>query len=102
MKMTAVALSVTLKAKPGKERELGAFLASAQSLVAQENGTITWFAYRIDAQTFGIFDSFNDEAGRQAHLNGPVAAALLGRAEELLAEHPDIWPVDILAEKLPG
>jgi quinol monooxygenase YgiN len=102
MKMRAVALSVTLKAKPGKEQELGAFLASAQSLVAQENETITWFAYRIDAQTFGIFDSFNDEAGRQAHLNGSVAAALLGRAEELLVEQPEIWPVDILAEKLPG
>jgi quinol monooxygenase YgiN len=100
--MGAVALSVTLKAKPGKEEELGTFLAGAQALVAQENGTVSWFAYRVDAQTFGIFDSFNDEAGRQAHLNGAVAAALLGRAEELLAEKPDIRPVDILAEKLPG
>lgn len=100
--MGSVALSVVLKAKPGKQQELGAFLASAQGLVAQENGTISWFAYRLDDQTFGIFDSFDDEAGRQAHLNGPVAAALLDRAEELLAEHPDIRPVNILAEKLPG
>ncbi|MBO0752716.1 MAG: antibiotic biosynthesis monooxygenase [Bradyrhizobiaceae bacterium] len=100
--MGAVALSVTLKAKPGKEQELGAFLAGAQPLAAQEKGTISWFAYRIDAQTFGIFDSFHDDAGRQAHLNGPIASALLARADELLAERPDIRPVDILAEKLPG
>lgn len=100
--MGTVALSVTLKAKPGKEQELATFLAGAQPLAAQESGTITWFAYRIDAQTFGIFDSFNDDAARKAHLGGPIAAALLGRADELLAEPPDIRAADILADKVPG
>lgn len=98
----AVALSVTLKAKPGKEEELAAFLAGAQPLAVQESGTVSWFTYRVDARTFGIFDTFNDETGRQAHLGGAIAKALLGRADELLAEPPDIRPVDILAEKLPG
>jgi quinol monooxygenase YgiN len=97
-----VALSVTLKAKPGKEDEVAAFLASAQSLVAQEAGTITWFAFRADQRTFGIFDTFGNDAARQAHLQGAVAAALLGRAEELLDGHPEIRPVDVLAEKLPA
>jgi quinol monooxygenase YgiN len=96
-----VALSVTLKAKPGKEQEVAAFLTSAQSLVAQEAGTISWYAFRVDQRTFGIFDSFGTDAARQAHLQGAVAAALLGRAEELLDGNPEIRPVDILAEKLP-
>jgi quinol monooxygenase YgiN len=95
-----VALSVTLKAKLGKEEEVTAFLAP--SLVAQEAGTITWYAFRIDQRTFGIFDSFGSDEARQAHLQGAVAAALLGRAEELLDGRPEIRPVDILAEKLPA
>jgi hypothetical protein len=90
------------KAVLDKEQELGAFLADAQRLVAHENGTISWFAYHVDDQTFGICDSLDDETGRQARLDGPVAAALVGCAAELLAEHLDIRPVDILAEKLPG
>lgn len=98
----AVALSVTLRAKPGKEKELAAFLAGAQPLAVQESGTVSWFTYRVDDRTFGIFDTFNDETGRQAHLSGAIAKALLGRADELLAEAPDIRPVEILAEKLPG
>jgi quinol monooxygenase YgiN len=97
-----VALSVTLKAKLGKEEEVAAFLAGALSLVAQEAGTITWYAFRIDQRTFGIFDSFGSDETRQAHLQGAVAAALLGRAEELLDGRPEIRPVDILAEKLPA
>lgn len=97
----SVALSVTLKAKPGKEEELRSFLASAESLVAQEPGTVSWFAFRVDTQTFGIFDSFADASGRQAHINGAIAAALFSRADELLAEHPIIHPVDIVAQKLP-
>ena len=100
--MKKVALSVSLKAKPGKEEEVGAFLAGALSLVAQEAGTITWYAFRVDQRTFGIFDSFGSDEARQAHLQGAVAAALLGRAEELLDGRPDIRPVDILAEKLPA
>ena len=98
----AVALLARLKAKPGKEDELAAFLAGAQPLAVGESGTVSWFAFRVDTHTFGIFDTFNDETGRQAHLTGPIATALLGRADELLAEAPDIRPVDILAEKLPG
>jgi quinol monooxygenase YgiN len=97
-----VALSVTLKAKPGKEEEVAGFLANAQSLVAQEPGTITWYAFRVDQRTFGIFDSFGSSEARKAHLQGAVAAALLGRAEELLDGAPEIHPVDILAEKLPA
>jgi quinol monooxygenase YgiN len=100
--MKKVALSVTLKAKLGREDEVAAFLASAQSLVAQEAGTITWYAFRVDQRTFGIFDSFCSDSARQAHLQGAVAAALLGRAEELLDGPPEIHPVDILAEKLPA
>jgi quinol monooxygenase YgiN len=96
-----VALSVMLKAKPGKEEEVAAFLAGARSLVAQEAGTITWYAFQLDERTFGIFDSFGSDEARQA-LQGAVAAALLGRAEELLEGRPDIRPVDILAEKLPA
>jgi quinol monooxygenase YgiN len=102
MSVNKVALSVTLKAKPGKEEAVAAFLASAQSLVAQEAGTISWFAFRVDQRTFGMFDSFRSDAARQAHLQGAVAAALLGRTEELLEGHPEIRPVDILAEKLPA
>jgi quinol monooxygenase YgiN len=79
-----------------------AFLAGALSLVAQEAGTITWYAFRVDQRTFGIFDSFGSDEARQAHLQGAVAAALLGRAEELLDGRPEIHPVDILAEKLPA
>lgn len=102
--MKKVALSVSLKAKPGKEEEeeVAAFLAGAQSLVAQEAGTSTWYAFRVDQRTFGIFDSFGSDAARQAHLEGAVAAALLGRAHELLDRSPEIHSVDILAEKLPA
>ena len=72
--MKKVALSVTLKAKRGKEDAVAAFLATAQSLVAQEPGTISWFAFRVDQRTFGILDSFGGDAARQAHLQGAVAA----------------------------
>jgi quinol monooxygenase YgiN len=100
--MTRFALSVELKARPGKEEQVAAFLAGAQSLVAAEAGTIAWFAVRLDAQTFAIFDVFSDEAGRQAHLNGAVAAALMAHADELLASPPQIRMADVLADKLPG
>ena len=100
--MTSVSLYVELSAKPGKEDELASFLASAQSLVAAEPGTVTWFAVRFDRSTFAIFDAFNDEAGRAAHLGGRVAAALLGRADELLATPPQIRKADVLADKLPA
>ena len=74
---------------------------SAQALAAAEPLTTTWFAVRFDSQTFGIFDAFPDEAGRQAHLSGKVAAALMAKASELLAQPPLIEKVDVLAAKLP-
>ena len=100
--MTSVALYVELKAKPGKEEEVAAFLAGAQSLAVSEAGTIVWFAARVDEDTFSIFDAFNEEAGRNAHLNGPIAAALMANAEKLLATAPVIRKADILADKLPA
>jgi quinol monooxygenase YgiN len=99
--MTRVALFVELKAKPGREDDVAAFLSSAQALVVAEPDTVTWFALRFDAQTFGIFDAFDNEAGRDAHLNGKVAAALMARAEELFAVAPQIRKVEVLADKLP-
>jgi quinol monooxygenase YgiN len=100
--MTAVSLYVELKAKPGKEEEVAAFLAGAQRLVAAEPGTIAWFAVRHDKDTFAIFDAFDNEAGREAHLTGQVAAALMAHAGELLAAAPQIRKADVLADKLPA
>jgi len=100
--MTAVSLYVELKAKPGKEEEVAAFLASARSLVAAEPGTVAWFAVRYDKDTFAIFDAFDDEVGREVHLAGEVAAALIAHADELLATAPQIRKADVLADKLPS
>jgi len=99
--MTKVSLFVELKAKPGKEEAVAQFLAGAQSMVAAERGTTAWFAVRFDTQTFAIFDAFEDEAGRHAHLNGQVAAALMAHADELLAVRPAIRKANVLADKLP-
>lgn len=96
-----LALLATLEAKPGKEEELEAFLAGALPLAREEAGTTTWFALKIDDSTFGIFDTFADSSGREAHLQGRIASALMDRAPELLAEDPDIRKVDVLAAKLP-
>jgi quinol monooxygenase YgiN len=99
--MTSVSLYVELKAKPGKEEEVEAFLAGAQGLVAAEPGTVAWFAVRFDTSTFAIFDAFNHEAGREAHLSGQVAAALMAHADELLPAAPQIRKSEVLADKLP-
>ena len=88
-----------LEARPGKEAEVAALLESAQALAAAEVGTIVWYAFRVGPRTFGIFDAFRDEAGRTAHIGGPIAAALMARADELLASAPDIRRVDVLAAK---
>ena len=93
-------LFATLKAKPGKETEVEAFLKSALPLANQEAGTVVWFALRLDAATFGIFDAFADETGREAHLTGPIAAALMAKWKELLSEPPKIQKIDVLAAKL--
>jgi quinol monooxygenase YgiN len=90
----------TLKAKPGKEAEVEAFLKSALPLANQEAGTLVWFALRLDASTFGIFDAFADETGRDAHLSGPIAAALMAKWQDLLAEPPNIQKINVLAAKL--
>jgi quinol monooxygenase YgiN len=79
--MDLFAISATLEARPGKEGEVEEFLKSAQSLVMEEAGTTTWFAFRIGQATFGIFDTFANEAGLQAHLNGAIAKSLFDKAE---------------------
>jgi quinol monooxygenase YgiN len=96
-----VALWVRLDAKPGKEAEVESFLRSGLAIVEQEPATIAWFAIRMGASTFGIFDAFPDEAGRQAHLTGRVAAALMAKASELLSKPPSIEKIDLIAAKLP-
>jgi quinol monooxygenase YgiN len=100
--MVNVALFVQLKSKPGKEGELESFLRDGLAVVQEEPATIAWFAIRLGPSTFGIFDAFPDDAGRQAHLSGRVAAALMARAPELLSEPPVIEKIDVLAAKLPG
>jgi quinol monooxygenase YgiN len=99
--MVKVALLVRLEAKPGKEVAVEEFIRSGLPIVEEEPATIAWFGIRLGPTTFGIFDAFPDEAGRQAHLAGRVAAALMAKAPELLAQPPIIEKVDILAAKLP-
>ena len=100
--MVAVGLFVKLEAKPEKAEALASFLNAGLALANAEPETIAWFAFKLGPTTFGIFDAFPSDAGRQAHLQGPIAKALMERAEELLAEPPQISPVDVLAAKLPG
>lgn len=97
--MSKVGLLVRLVAKPGQEQKVADFIEGALPLAQAEPDTLTWYAIRIDHATFGIFDTFPDDAGRQAHLNGPIAAALMANAAELLAEPPKIEHIDILASK---
>ena len=100
--MIKVALLVRLEAKPEKAAEMESFLRGALPLVEQEPATLAWFGIRLGPTTFGIFDAFSDESGRQAHLSGKVAAALMAKAPELLAEPPVIEKADVLAVKLPA
>ena len=97
-----VALWVRLDAKPGKEKEVADFLRGGLAIVQEEPATIAWFAIQMGPSTFGIFDAFPNEAGRQAHLSGRVAAALMAKAPELLAKPPAIEKIDVLAAKLPA
>src|SRR5215510_5027066 len=99
---TKTALLVRLEAKPGKEAEVERFLEGALPLVEQEPDTTAWFGIRMGPSTFGIYDAFPSEGGREAHLSGKVASALMSKADELLAEPPDIQRIDVLASKLPG
>ena len=99
--MVNVGLFVRLEAKPGKEAEVEGFLRAGLAIVQEEPATVTWFAIRLGPSTFGIFDAFADDAGRQAHLSGQVAAALMAKTPELLSRPPSIEKVDVLAVKLP-
>lgn len=99
--MAKLGLLVTLEAKPGKEDEVEQFLRGALPLVRNEPGTVSWYAIRLGNSKFGIFDTFEDEAGRKAHVSGKVAEALFAKASELFSEAPKIEQLDILAEKLP-
>lgn len=98
--MVKVGLWVRLEAKPGKEEEVAEFLKSALPLAQAEPETIVWFALRLGSATFGIFDAFPDDNGRQAHLSGPIAAALMEKASELLTQAPTIEKLEVLAAKL--
>ena len=97
--MVKVGLFVKLKAKPGKEAELGQLLKGALPLAQEESETAVWFALQFGPSTFGIFDAFAGESGREAHLAGRIAAALMAKAPDLLAEPPNIERVDIMAAK---
>ena len=99
--MVSVALLVRLEAKPGKESEVEKFIRDGLPIVQEEPATTAWFGVRMGPSTFGIFDAFPDESGRQAHLSGRVAAALKEKASDLLSQPPVIEKVDILAAKLP-
>jgi quinol monooxygenase YgiN len=101
--MSKFALYVPLEAKPGKEKEVADFLRSAVPLVSAEAGTISWFAIQAGPSSFAIFDSFDDESGRDAHLKGRVAAALMEKAKagDLFAKMPEIHKLEVLADKLP-
>ena len=98
--MVQVALLARLVAKPGKEGEVADLLRSALPLANAEPATTVWFALKLGPSTFGIFDAFPDDTGRQAHLAGPIAAAVMAQAPDLLAEPPTIEPVEVLAAKL--
>ena len=99
--MVRVALLVRLQAKPGKEADVARFLESGLALANQEATTPIWFALRLGPATFGIFDAFADDAGRKAHLAGPIAAALMAKGSDLLAEPLEIEQVDVLGAKIP-
>ena len=98
--MVSVGLFVRMEAKPGKEADVENFLRGGLPLVQEEPATIAWFGIRLGPSTFGIFDVFPDEAGRQQHLTGHVAAALMEKAPELFVQAPTIEKIDVLADKL--
>src|SRR5262245_38845708 len=100
--MLNVSLFVRLEAKPGKEQEVAAFLKQGLELANQEPTTPVWFALRLGPSTFGVFDAFRDETGRQNHLNGPIASALMAQAPHLFAAPPVIERIDVLGAKVTG
>jgi quinol monooxygenase YgiN len=100
--ITNVGLFVRLEAKAGREQEVENLLKKALTGVKEEPATTVWFSFRLGPTTFGIFDTFPNDSGRQAHLQGAVASALAEKGPQLLAEDPSIEPLDILAAKLPA
>lgn len=99
--MVTKALYVVFEARQGREAEAETFLRDALPLVEAEPMTTAWFALRINQTTFGIFDAFPDELGRETHLMGKVAAALKERTD-LFVGAPTLEPLDVFAAKLPG
>ena len=99
--MLSLGLFVRLEAKPGKEKDVAAFLKQGLQLANQEPTTPLWFALRLGPSTFGVFDAFSDESGRQTHLDGPIAKALMAQAPALLATPPTIERTEVLGVKLP-
>ncbi len=97
--MVKYALLARVEAKPGREADVENFLISALPLAQGEPATRTWYAWKIDARTFGIFDTFDDEAGREAHLSGEIAKALMANAADLLSKPPVIEKLEVLAAK---
>jgi quinol monooxygenase YgiN len=98
--MVKLALFARLEAKAGKEKDVVKFLETGLALANQESTTPVWFALRLGPTTFGVFDAFKDENGRQAHLNGPIAKALMAQAPELFAKPPAIEQIEVLGAKL--
>jgi quinol monooxygenase YgiN len=97
--MAKLAIWAQLEAKSGREQEVEEFLKSAQPLAEKEKGTLTWYAVKIGPSKYGIFDTFPDEAGRDAHLSGEIAKALMAKAKDLFAKDPEIHKIDVLASK---
>jgi len=98
--MPKLGLLVRLEAKAGKEKDVAAFLKQASQMVNQEATTPLWLALRLGPSTFAVVDAFADESGRQAHLNGPIAQALMAQAPDLFAVPPAIEPTEVLGAKI--
>ncbi len=97
-----LALFARIEAKPGKEAEVEAFLKAALGMANDEPSTPIWFALKLGPATFGVFDAFHDEAGRQRHLNGPIAQALMTQGPALFASAPSIEPIEVIGLKNRG
>lgn len=97
--MAKYALYASLKAKPGKEGEVEAFLKQGAQMAGEESGTVTWYGLKEGEGQYAVFDTFNDEQGRDAHMNGDIAKALMAKASELFAETPKIHKIEVLASK---
>lgn len=100
--MPKLAIWAEMEAKPGKEGDVANFLKAAQNMAEREQGTITWYAMRLGQSKFGIFDTFSDEKGRDAHINGEIAKSLFARSKDLFVKDPEIHKIDLLAAKVPG